>query len=562
MIAAWMLWSIGVGALFLVAGLTSERLLKGGHRWVWAVAAGGTLVLPVVRFLSSGNGLEGTPPVGAPISLEPLAVTLSQDSALHSLDGALLLGWVVLSSLLVVAALVGGARFIRRRGSWEAGTLLGREVLWSRDSGPAIVGILGSCIVLPAWVRGAGRARQELILAHEEEHLRARDVQLRFFLALLLLAFPWNPALWVQYRRLNLAIELDCDRRVMSRLPDHRRLYGELLLRVAARGGNLSGLAVAALAEQPSLLERRIRQLLRKAPEVRMAQAAFLVFGAILVIGIALVIPGITGEGSSPLDESLAPAAADAEGAELDISSRPMFTPYTVAPDYVNGAEVTRALETEYPPLLRDAGLGGTVIVWFFIDETGEVQKAEVETSSGHGAFDDAALRVAPVFKFTPALNRGQAVPVWISLPITFSTSGSSGSEAAKGEVPEAAGTVMSETEAAETEAAEPDLGSEPGFMPFTVAPDYVNGAEVSRAMEREYPPLLRDAGMGGTVVVWFFIDETGEVQKAEVETSSGHGALDDAALRVAHVFRFTPALNRGQAVPVWISLPITFTTR
>ena len=107
---------------------------------------------------------------------------------------------------------------------------------------------------------------------------------------------------------------------------------------------------------------------------------------------------------------------------ETDISAAPVFTPYTVKPDYTNGAEVMRALEREYPPLLRDAGIGGTTLVWFFIDEQGIVRNQQVQESSGHTALDDAALRVAPVFKFTPALNRDKAVPVWVQLPITFTT--------------------------------------------------------------------------------------------------------------------------------------------
>ena len=107
---------------------------------------------------------------------------------------------------------------------------------------------------------------------------------------------------------------------------------------------------------------------------------------------------------------------------DTDIGAAPVFTPYTVRPDYTNGDEVRRALEREYPPLLRDAGIGGTTIVWFFIDEQGVVQNQQVQATSGHQALDDAALRVAPVFKFTPALNRDKAVPVWVQLPITFTT--------------------------------------------------------------------------------------------------------------------------------------------
>lgn len=117
--------------------------------------------------------------------------------------------------------------------------------------------------------------------------------------------------------------------------------------------------------------------------------------------------------------ENLPPPPSEVE---TDISAAPVFTPYTVGPRYTNAAEVRRALEREYPPLLRDAGIGGTVEVNFFIDENGEVQNAVVSTSSGHTALDEAALRVAPVFDFTPAMNRDKVVPVWVEFPITFTT--------------------------------------------------------------------------------------------------------------------------------------------
>jgi protein TonB len=106
------------------------------------------------------------------------------------------------------------------------------------------------------------------------------------------------------------------------------------------------------------------------------------------------------------------------------------------------------------------------------------------------------------------------------------------------------------------------DLSAAPTFTPFTVAPSILNRNEVIRAMEREYPPLLRDAGIGGTVKVYFFIDENGTVQDTRIDVSSGHQALDDAALEVAGIYRFSPALNRDKKVPVWVSFPITFQVR
>lgn len=106
------------------------------------------------------------------------------------------------------------------------------------------------------------------------------------------------------------------------------------------------------------------------------------------------------------------------------------------------------------------------------------------------------------------------------------------------------------------------DISAAPTFTPFTVAPSILNRDDVVRAMEREYPPLLRDAGIGGTVRVYFFIDENGQVQDTRIDQSSGHQALDDAAIKVAGVYRFSPALNRDKKVPVWVSFPITFQVR
>lgn len=110
------------------------------------------------------------------------------------------------------------------------------------------------------------------------------------------------------------------------------------------------------------------------------------------------------------------------ERAEEDLAAVPRFTPMTVRPDILNRDEVSRVLEREYPPLLRDAGIGGTVIVWFFIDEEGRAIKWQVAQSSGHKALDEAAIRVAPVYKFSPALNRDKKVKVWVQIPITFRT--------------------------------------------------------------------------------------------------------------------------------------------
>jgi protein TonB len=106
------------------------------------------------------------------------------------------------------------------------------------------------------------------------------------------------------------------------------------------------------------------------------------------------------------------------------------------------------------------------------------------------------------------------------------------------------------------------ELEAAPTFTPFTVAPEILNRAQLQLAMANAYPPLLKDARIGGTVSVFFFIDAEGVVKQTVIDRSSGHQSLDDAALSVAGMYRFSPALNRDQRVPVWVSFPITFQVR
>ncbi|MEE2879829.1 MAG: energy transducer TonB [Gemmatimonadota bacterium] len=106
------------------------------------------------------------------------------------------------------------------------------------------------------------------------------------------------------------------------------------------------------------------------------------------------------------------------------------------------------------------------------------------------------------------------------------------------------------------------DIAAAPTFTPMTVRPEIRNRSAVIQAMERGYPPILRDAGIGGQVLVWFFINEQGRVVDNRIANSSGNAQLDEAALRVASVYEFTPALNRDQVVPVWVQIPITFQVR
>jgi TonB family protein len=110
------------------------------------------------------------------------------------------------------------------------------------------------------------------------------------------------------------------------------------------------------------------------------------------------------------------------------------------------------------------------------------------------------------------------------------------------------------------------NLSDQPVFTPYEVKPELRDPAQARRIVERYYPETLKQAGIGGTVILWAFIDERGRIQKVQLFKSSGFSALDEGAqkalLEIGEKVGFTPALNRDKAVPVWIQLPITFTVK
>ncbi len=118
----------------------------------------------------------------------------------------------------------------------------------------------------------------------------------------------------------------------------------------------------------------------------------------------------------NPIDDLPPPP----EQAAVDLSDQPTFTPFTVSPEIRNRPHLERLLEQEYPSLLRDAGIGGRVVVHFFINTEGRVENQFVAESSGHASLDAAAIRIAPELIFSPARNQDQVVAVWVQIPITF----------------------------------------------------------------------------------------------------------------------------------------------
>lgn len=74
----------------------------------------------------------------------------------------------------------------------------------------------------------------------------------------------------------------------------------------------------------------------------------------------------------------------------------------------------------EFPRFCRKIGLEGTVIMQVLVTIGGTVKNARVAVSSGNKLFDEAALSVAYDNTFTPAIQNGIPIPLWVSYTVEF----------------------------------------------------------------------------------------------------------------------------------------------
>lgn len=555
MIVSWMAFLVVASAVVSMAALLVDGgLEKWGAptRFAWLAALA---LAPAVLIGKAWALLRPEAPPALPawvpvLELPPLVWGPQAAGPAFGVEQGAALLWIL--SALGMLLLVGHAHLAlrRERAGWERTHVLGQDVYVSADRGPAVAGVWRPWIVLPRWAFALPEEELRMVLLHEGEHVRARDTRLLGAALALVTISAWNPFTWWQLRRLRAAMELDCDRRVLRRAPD-RACYGASLLSVAARASGPS-LGLAAFTERSLNLKRRILAMTARTSRWTAVGGGVLVLSG-LVVGLqACGVEAPTG----PLPANGPRPAVPSEVGPQAIGGDPVFTPFTVAPRIVNREDVVAAMLREYPPLLRDAGVQGEARVYMHIDEQGVVTAVRLDQSSGHPALDDAAIRVAGVYRFEPARNRDKPVAAWVSFPVAF--------RVAEGEAALRHPSVEARTSAAppSEQVAPPTVEGGPTFTPFTVAPSILNREEVVRALASEYPEALRAAGVAGTARLYFFIDDEGQVKEVRLDRSSGNEALDQAALRVARVYRFTPALNRDKKVPVWVSFPITFQVR
>jgi beta-lactamase regulating signal transducer with metallopeptidase domain len=282
---AWMVYAmlataaLGVTAWlvdFAVAGrLGRRRVLWAG---VFLASAVGPVVFSVTRGVPAAVAEEG---VGAAPAASGRREPVVSDRVLIS-------AWLAMSAVFALWLVATQRRLRRRLRVYPSRVVDGERVLVS-DFGPVVVGIVRPQIVLPEWALAMRDSDRRIIVAHETEHRRARDPLLAAVALLVVAALPWNAALWWQLRRLRLAIEIDCDRRVVSRHGHDPHAYGMLLLATRERASRLTPGMAMAMAAMRSGLGRRVEALVDGRPRSAARRLSALATAVVLAAGIVSV---------------------------------------------------------------------------------------------------------------------------------------------------------------------------------------------------------------------------------------------------------------------------------
>jgi protein TonB len=102
-----------------------------------------------------------------------------------------------------------------------------------------------------------------------------------------------------------------------------------------------------------------------------------------------------------------------------------------------------------------------------------------------------------------------------------------------------------------------PDTGP---VGPPDTGPQISTRLEYASAPAPSYPPEALARELEGTVTLRVLVDVDGSPLSVEIERSSGHRKLDDAARRqVLRKWKFKPAIKDGQAIQVYGIVPVSF---
>lgn len=192
-------------------------------------------------------------------------------------------------------------------------------------------------------------------------------------------------------------------------------------------------------------------------------------------------------------------------------------------------------IQPEYPQLAKLAGIEGKVYVEALISENGDVVEIK-SLKSDHETLMIDAIEAVRRTKFSPGISKdGKKVKAWVVIPISF-----------KLDDKEKESTDVLKAPENETD---PDIDAK---IEVEKLPDMV---EVGKPA---YPEEAKKNKITGKTFVKVLVDKEGNPKKAVVIKSQNE-LFNQPAVDAAMKSKFTPAIQGGKPIAVWIVLPYRF---
>lgn len=269
------------------------------------------------------------------------------------------------------------------------------------------------------------------IITHEETHARqchSADVMIAEAMCMLC----WfNPFCWLMRREVRSNLEYMADRRVLETGHDSKAYQYHLL--VLAHHHK----AIATLSNNFNVLplKNRINMMNRRRTRKigRTKYAMFLPLAALLMIvsNIEVVARSTRdllkqtppSEYEAPITAT--PATADRALPSARLQSVPDSTVFTVVeemPEFPGGPKALMEYirDIRYPADAHAAGIEGRVITSFIVRKDGSIDNIRIEKSVSPSIDAEAKRIIAAMPRWKPGKQRGEAVNVKLTFPISF----------------------------------------------------------------------------------------------------------------------------------------------
>lgn len=435
------------------------------------------------------------------------------------------------------------------------------------------------------------------IITHEETHARQHH-SVDVLISELMCTFCWfNPFIWLMKREVRGNLEYMADHRVLETGHDSKSYQYHLL-------GLAHHKAAANLSNSFNVLplKNRIKMMnKRRTKEIgRTKYLMFLPLATLLMIvsNIEMVArttekfakevmgqttaqvvapePEIATLPELPAEEIQKITAPQdkkvKEASETQSKSVPdsiVFQVVEEMPDFPGGMQALMeylSKNVKYPVEAHSAGIQGRVIVSFTVKKDGSIADTKIARSIAPSLDKEAERVISAMPKWKPGKQRGEAVNVRFTVPVMFRLTGP--------ETPKAEEIKQSDLEEVVVVGYGPKEDSTPNavgvktdneetvFKVVETMPKFPGGtAGLMQYLARsiKYPVIAQEKKQQGRVIIQMVIGQDGSISNAKVLRSVSP-SLDTEAMRVvSNMPKWEPGLQRGQAVAVEYTLPITF---